>query len=251
MMGRKGSKACRAIIEETDIKRYVGKKYPTDALVNYGLAGRRLREFYRKFPSARNIPTINRDIGFSKLSALNRVKDRGIIVPESKLTLKKGDTLSDWIEKRFSSQGGRGICKARSRRRMETKYYQKFIGSRKYELRVHSFKWVDKRDWNVQKRLGSHDEIAWNFENGGHFCSVYDTQHGVFDEAIEATDRVLRTLGMSFGAADFIVDSGNRLYFIEINSCPGFQELSKGIYISAFRKLSNMSLKRALKYTRG
>lgn len=251
MMGRKGSKACKAIIEETGIKRYVGRKHPTDVLVNYGLAGRRLREFYRRFPSARSIPTINRDIGFSKLTVINRVKNNGILVPESKLTLKRDDRLSDWIEKRFSSQGGRGICKARGRRRMDTKYYQKFIGNRKYELRVHSFQWFNKSDWNVQKRLGNHNEIAWNFENGGHFCSVFDTQYGVFDEAIEATSRVLDVLGMSFGAADFIVDNGNRLYFIEINSCPGFQELSKGIYVSAFRKLSNLSKKRIMNYTRG
>ena len=48
-------------------------------------------------------------------------------------------------------------------------------------------------------------------------------------------------LNMSFGAVDFIVDKGYNLYFIEINSAPGFTELSECIYVDAFNKLKGMS----------
>lgn len=248
MMGRKGSKSCSAIIEGTSIRKYVGKRYRTDALVNYGLCGQELRDFYRRFPSARRIPTINKQVGASKLNALNRVKRHDILVPDSRLELRKSDKLDNWIEKRFNSQGGYGICKARGRRKLARKYYQRFVKDRKYELRVHSFKWIDPKRWKVQKRFGKEGEIAWNFNNGGHFSTVYDTNTPVFRKAIEISNKVLNILGMGFGAVDFIVDRDNNIYFIEINSCPGFQELSKGTYVDAFEKLKSLNLKEVLKY---
>jgi glutathione synthase/RimK-type ligase-like ATP-grasp enzyme len=249
-MGRKGSKSCKAIVESTGLKRYVGRKYHTDALVNYGLCGQKLQNFYSRFPSARRIPTINKAVGTSKLNALNRVKRHDILVPDSRLELRRTDKLGDWIEKRFSSQGGYGICKARGRRKLARKYYQRFVKDRKYELRVHAFKWIDSKKWKVQKRYGKEGEIAWNFSHGGHFTTVYDNTAPVFRKAIQISDEVLDILGMGFGAVDFIVDKDNNIYFIEINSCPGFQELSKGIYVEAFEKLNSMSLKEVLKYAK-
>jgi glutathione synthase/RimK-type ligase-like ATP-grasp enzyme len=236
-------------VEETSLKRYVGKKYRTDVLVNYGLCGNRLHAFYQKFPSARNIPTINKYIGTSKLKAVNRAAQHGILVPDSRLELRKSDNLPDWIEKRFSSQGGNGICKARGRKPLARKYYQKFVKNRKYELRVHAFKWIRASQWSVQKRFGNQDEIAWNFNNGGHFATIYDTSMPVFKEAIEISEKVLEILDMSFGAVDLIVDAGDNIYFIEVNSCPGFQELSKGIYTEAFEKLKALPRKEILKFT--
>lgn len=231
------------------MKRYVGKKYRTDVLVNYGLCGQKLKEFYHRFPSARRIPTINKRVGASKLNTLNRVERHNILVPDSRIELRKSDKLVDWIEKRFNSQGGYGICKARRRVKLARKYYQRFIKDRKYELRVHSFRWIDPKGWKVQKRFGKEGEIAWNFNNGGHFSTVYDVAAPIFRKAIEISNEVLDILGMGFGAVDFIVDRDNNIYFIEINSCPGFQELSKGTYIDAFEKLKSLNLKEALKYT--
>ena len=66
---------------------------------------------------------------------------------------------------------------------------------------------------------------------------------------MKITKEVLETLNMSFGAADFIVSGDGELYFIEINSCPGFQELSKNIYLNAFEELKKCSLKDILKFT--
>lgn len=248
IIGRRGSQSCKAIVEGTSLKRYIGKRYPTDALINYGLCGQKLQNFYSKFPSARSIPTINRNVGASKLNALNRAKQHDILVPDNRLELRGSDKLSDWIEKRFNSQGGYGICKARGRRKLAKKYYQRFIKNRRYELRVHAFKWLDDKKWKVQKRFGKEGEIAWNFSHGGYFSTVYDTSTPVFRRAIEISNKVLDVLGMGFGAVDFIVDRNNDVYFIEINSCPGFQELSKGIYVEAFEKLNSLSLKEVLRY---
>jgi len=249
MIGRKGSQSFREIVEGTSLKRYVGKRYRTDVLVNYGLSGERLRDFYRRFPSARGIPTINKLIGYSKYRAIQIAKNNGIVVPESRLDLLKRHRLGDWIEKRFNSQGGIGICKARGKNRLAHKYYQRYIDDRRYELRVHGFRWIDPRKWRVQKRFGKEGEIAWNYKNGGYFSSVYDTRNDTFSSAIQTTDDVLIILGMGFGAADFIVTRDGEVYFIEINSCPGFQELSKNIYLDAFESLKAMRLKEVLKFT--
>jgi glutathione synthase/RimK-type ligase-like ATP-grasp enzyme len=250
IIGKKGSNACKAIIKEAGISRYAGSKYKTDALVNYGLTGERLRQYYRKFPSARKIPTINKKIGHSKLRVINIAKNIGILTPDSKLALSKSDKKKDWIEKRFNSQGGYGICAARGKTALKGKYYQKFIDNRLYELRIHAFKWLDTKDYRIQKRLGDKDEIAWNFNQGGRFITVHNhNTYDVFKNAKEISNRILDALNMAFGAADFVVDDKHRLYFIEVNSAPGFSGLSDSIYIDAFKKLRELSKSKILKYT--
>lgn len=247
-MGKKGSKACKEIVNRAGIPRYQGKKQAVDVLVNYGLAGERLMRYYSQFPSARNIPTINKNAGHSKLKVINKAKSLGILVPESKLALSKSDNKSEWIEKRFSSQGGKGICLAKNKIALKGKYYQKFIKDRLYELRVHAFRWIDIKDYKVQKRLGSKDEIAWNFSQGGHFVTVNNHGYEVFTDAKEISRRMLDALGMAFGAVDFIVDKERRLYFIEVNSAPGFSGLSDAIYINAFGALKDLPKNKILKY---
>lgn len=249
-MGKKGSKACKTIVKETGIPRYIGKKGVTDVLINYGLAGERLRQYYKKFPSAKRIPTVNGNIGHSKLNVVNTAKGVGILVPDSKLSLSRSDKKEEWIEKRFSSQGGIGIRAAVGKAAMKGKYYQKFIKDRLYELRVHTFKWYNIEDYRIQKRLGDKDEIAWNFSRGGRFITVHNhNAYAVFKSAKEISKKILDTLGMGFGAVDFIVDRDRKLYFIEINSAPGFSGLSDSIYTEAFKRLSNLSKDKILKYT--
>lgn len=249
IIGKKGSKTCGIIVKEAGIPRYTGKKNKANVLVNFGLAGKRMENFLSRFPSAKQIPTINRYCGYSKLNVINRVKDKGVKVPESKLTLSGKDDKKEWIEKRFSSIGGKGIQLARNKKRMAKKYYQKFVSNRHYELRVHTFLWMD--DCRVQKRLGDPKEITWNYKTGGHFVTVYNpTSYQIFKEAIDASKAVLETLGMAFGAVDFIVDKDYNLYFLEVNSAPGVSGLSDQIYIDAFKKLKSLSLKEVLRYAR-
>jgi hypothetical protein len=249
LVAKKGSKAAKAIRDDAGISGYFSKpKTPPDAIINYGLAGDRLAAFFKRFPSARNVPMLNHTIGYSKLTVCRRATGEKISVPESKLTLSKGDDKSKWIEKRTNSIGGLGIRLARGKGSIPGKYYQEFVNSRKYELRVHAFAWIPKEEWRVQKRLGDPKEIAWNYKNGGHFATVHNPRsYDVFVQAMDVSEKILHMLGMSFGAVDFLVDNSHKVYFIEINSAPGFSDLSKPIYIGAFEQLKTISKKDLLK----
>jgi glutathione synthase/RimK-type ligase-like ATP-grasp enzyme len=240
IINRKGSKACRTIREEAGIYMYKGKaKYMPDILVNWGSSGDKLRKFYSRYPSARKIPTINKEVGLSKLRAVNIAKEHEILVPDSKLTLDKQEKKSHYIEKRINSIGGKGIRSARGKNNIPGKYYQEFIKNRIYEIRVHAFEWSEAQ---VQKRYGKKDEIAWNFSNGGRFQSVHHPEtYSIFVRAIDTSKKILGMFGMGFGAVDFLIDADFNLYFIEINSAPGFQALSKDIYINAFKQLKAMT----------
>lgn len=241
--GKKGSHAVREIAKDTSIPRYSGKKHGSkvDFLINYGLAGDKLERFYRLNPAARKIRTLNKGIGKSKYAVVLDAKKAGIRVPQTALTLPSKAVANQWIEKKQHSIGGKGIRKAsKTRRKISGKYFQKFIKDRKFELRVHAFRWTT--NWTVQRRMGRSDEIAWNFSNGGYFQTVRNPKSSsVYREALEMSKKILDMRRMDFGAIDFIVDSDNKVYFIEINSAPGFQELSKHIYVDAFSKLKKMS----------
>jgi len=241
IIGRKPSKSIATIARKTGIRRYMPRRQ-SEVLVNYGLAGAKLEAYYKRFPSAKRIHTINKHVGLSKLHVLNVLKRKDIEVPVSKLTLTKKDNLDNFIEKRIRSIGGLGICKARRRSEIPGKYYQEFIKDRIYELRVHAFKWT--KDWVVQKRVGPADALAWNFKQGGHFITIHNPgRYSIFKKARELSDNILDILGMSFGAVDFIVDKDYNIYFIEVNSAPGFTDLSEPIYIDAFTKLKDLSRK--------
>jgi len=252
LVGRKGSTACKEIRAGANIFGYF--KRPAvlpDAIVNYGLAGDRLASFFRRFPSAKKIPMLNKSIGHSKLNVCLRAGKQDIPVPESRTTLTMKHDKKEWIEKRIKSIGGIGICKARGRGSISGKYYQKFIDKRRYELRVHAFAWLDKENWRVQKRYGAADEIAWNYKNGGHFVTVHKPRlYDTFIKAENISEKIMSMLGMSFGAVDFLVDNNQKVYFIEINSAPGFSELSKPIYVDAFTKLKQLNKKALLNFAK-
>ncbi len=242
--GKKGSRAVRDIVKNTTVVRYNKYYRDIDCIVNYGLAGVRLDRFFRFNPRAKKIHMINSQIGFSKLSVILKADKKGIQVPESKLSLGRSDNPEDFIEKRTNSIGGIGIRPARRKRRIEGKYYQRFIEDRKYELRIHAFKWMDTNDWSVQKRTGPSDEIAWNYKQGGIFSTVKNPDaYRVFTEAREVSNQILDLLSMSFGAVDFLVTNDNEVLFIEINSAPGFTEYSEHIYYNAFEALTDVSIR--------
>lgn len=247
MMCRKGSRSCAEIVKGAGIKRYLGK---ADVLINYGLTGQKFKNFYRQFSFAKSIPTINKLVGRSKYEVIQLADRNGILAPESRLELGKLTKLNNWIEKRFNSQAGYGIRKARGKSRLPNKYYQRFVNNRISELRVHGFRWITSENWNVQRRCGKEEEIAWNFNRGGHFSSIrIPMNYKDCREAIKITGIILHLLNMAFGACDFIIDTDKNVWFIEINSCPGFTEPSREIYIDAFTDLKNKNLKEILRYT--
>lgn len=249
IIGRKGSRSKLSIARETGIGLYKGlTRGKVDCIINYGLAGQYLDAFIHKYPLINNIPTINRRVGLSKLHVIGLAKAADIDVPDSKLALSIKDDKDEFIEKRINSIGGRGICKAKGKGPIPGKYYQHFIDNRRYELRVHAFLWTD--DWTIQKRLGDDDQIAWNFEQGGRFATIHNPDnHGLFKRAKEIAAKVLKITNMAFGAVDFVVDEDRKIWFLEVNSSPGFTELSGPIYVNAFNKLKKLPLKQVLQYT--
>jgi hypothetical protein len=239
IIGKRTSKSCRTISKKADIPIYMGQK--ADVIVNYGLSGVNFESFLRKYPSANKIPILNKHVGRSKYSSIKAAEQEGILVPDSKLSLPEDARLTDWIEKKIHSSQGIGIVATKRRGRIPGKYYQKMVKDRKYELRVHAFSWIQKGDWVVQKRIGPDDQIAWNFHQGGHFQSIISpNSHKTFTEAKNISEKILKIMGMSFGAVDFIVDNDMKIYFIEINASPGFSELSEGIYLGAMAKLKSV-----------
>ena len=99
-------------------------------------------------------------------------------------------------------------------------------------------------DLNIQKRLGDKDTLAWNFSAGGYFQTVHNTKQKIFVNAQDIARKVLDVMGMAFGAVDFVITDDYEIYFLEVNSAPGFTELSKPIYLEAFSKLKTLQLKK-------
>jgi hypothetical protein len=249
IVGKKGSKAKLAIVRNTSLRLYKGGE--ADVIVNYGLAGDRLRSFLGRHAAARRIPVINKYIGISKYTAVQEADRAGILVPESRLSLPRLANLSKWIEKRVHSSQGNGICAARGRGRIPGKYYQEMIDDRRFELRVHAFTWLDKSEWALHKRRGPADQIAWNFHQGGYFQTVrYPNKYQVFSKAKDIAEQILKMRNMAFGAVDLIVDNHMKVYFIEVNASPGFTELSQDIYFSAMNRLADMSVAQVKKLGR-
>lgn len=242
IVGKQKSEAFNELCKAGGFK-YKGQP-GVDVVVNYGLAGDRLTNMMVKYKSLRTIPIINKIIGFSKLAVIRKANKSGILVPESRVALLKTDKIDEWIEKKLNSSQGKGIKKATKRTEIPGKYYQKFVKDRTYELRVHAFAWIPKEAWKVHRRTGPAEQIAWNWSQGGHFSSHHGNMT-VANKAREVSEQILKLTGMQFGAVDFIVDGKNNLYFIEINSCPGFTTLSTNIYIRAIEALVNLSAKGA------
>ena len=232
IVGRKGSKSITRLVKNSNIKRY---KSNCDLLINYGLTGPKLSNFFRRFPSARGKKIVNRVIGTrTKYADVRLAAKNGVLVPDTKLTLGVFERPK-FLSKPMHSQGGRNIHMATARKNVAGKYYQKFV-DRKYELRVHVFSWMDESV--IHKRLGSPDEVTWNYHNGGKFLTIRNqTGYKVFDEAKRISRELLGILNMDFGAVDFVVSKDNELFFIEINAAPGFENLSEPIYKKAFEEL--------------
>ena len=247
IIGKRGSKARLAITKATGIPLYTdNKRSGVKAIVNYGLAGSRLDQFFTRRPSAKSVPIMNRNIARSKFTIVKDAESNDILVPETRIELARNMKLSEWIEKKFHSIGGIGICIAKRRCKIEDKYYQKFISNRAYELRIHAFQWIPSKDWVIQKRIGDKKDVAWNYKKGGTFQTVHNKEYNVFRKALEISEKILEMRKMGFGAVDLIVDEDRNVYFIEVNSAPGFTELSQPIYVDAFNKLQKLSDKKIL-----
>lgn len=238
IMGKKYSKAVKQIIINTPIEKLNSK---CTNIVNYGLSGDRLYQVLTKFSFIDSKHVINKVIGHSKYHVLQMAINNDILVPKMFLKLPITESMNKYLSKKYYSAGGKGIELATERNNLYERYYQEYIKNRAYELRVHAFKWLPKKTWIVQKRVGNQNTIAWNFSNGGVFQNIYTQDFSIYNNARDITELLLNKLNMSFGASDFIVTTDNKLYFLEINSAPGFTDFSKNIYIKAFTELTKLS----------
>ena len=242
IIGKKGSRAVSQVVGLTNVTRYNSK---CTLVVNYGLAGPRYAAFLKNHPSLANKSVLNKYVGKNKFDILKDVEAAKIVeVPESYARLPKSAMVGDFLVKKYHSQGGVGIAVAKTRVPPAGKYFQRFVPNRLYELRVHGFLWAPTEDWLVQKRLGSKDAIAWNFHQGGRFQTIKRAQdYRLFREAMDITKSILKLRNMAFGAVDFIVTADSRLLFLEVNSAPGFTEISQHAYTKNFNTLCGLSPK--------
>lgn len=246
IIGRPGSKSIKNIVKITGIPKY---RKTAKVLINYGLAGKKMEQFIRNFPSARGKYFINQYVGCSKYKAVKEAEKQKIKVPKTYMVLPNFVESSNFLTKRLHSQGGIGIAKVIGKTKKNNEYFQEFISDRRYELRVHAFAWIPQEEWVLQKRFGLPNEIAWNFHNGGRFQSIKSTNgYNLFKKAKEISQKILKIRKMAFGAVDLIVNSSGEIYFIEINSAPGFTGLSQPIYVNAFNKLKSMAENDVLRF---
>ena len=227
------SKSKRLIAKELNIVhlRDIREAKKTDVVINYGA---------NVSDVMCRAHIINRNIGFSKYTAIKRVASCDIKTPKSCKILMPWQKPSDFIEKRLHSSKGYGIKQATTRSGVTGKYYQEFIKDRAFELRVHAFIWLPSKTWTVNKRVGDKDKIAWNFSQGGHFRNSSKVSPSIISEARNIASKVLEKLKLSFGAVDLIVTTTGDIYFIEVNSAPGFTEFNEGTYLKAFSELKNI-----------
>lgn len=235
IIGKLGSSAVRNIRQKTKLEV---PSNTTPVVVNYGLVPTKLTQRLKY-----RCHIINSKIGHSKYNMCKLCESNGIKIPTTLNKLSSKHKKSDFILKKVASAKGRGITKATCSEQKKGFYYQAFIKNRKYELRVHAFNWLPEQLWVVQKRIGNNDVIAWNFDNGGHFRSINNQNLTICLKAKEVSKKVLALSKMSFGAVDFVVDQDNNLFFLEINSSPGFTEFSEAIYLKAFNELTNIPVK--------
>lgn len=226
------------------------KPDPEGVIVNYGVQGRHLESFYTRWPMATRIRTINRYMPYNKYSAVCEVSGLGVPCPDVDARFWESEFKQGWIYKPYLSGAGYGIERITEENFQSLNwsrgYAQQEITDRPYEIRITGFRWLPKEEWGVWKKRkeGEHrDELTWNHEQGGIFVTVKTPlKFRVFKEAMEHTDTILRHFALGFGAVDFILDSEKRLYFLELNTRPGFTRgYSDGPYISAFRALKEIS----------
>lgn len=222
-----------------------------DLIVNYGKAGAEAAEFWGRYPIANTKPCINKEFIANKRKQCE-LADKAcranlatdwVEVPLCSSYRNLLDLNDVWIAKPFYGGYGRGIVPIEEYNNDGSKYFQKRIMNRRYELRVHAFMWQPIEEWRVHKKIhpDGNNQLTWNHHTGGKFITVNDHNRGVFLRAKQAAQFISSDLNFQFTGMDFIVDDNMKLWFLEGNSCPGFTELSEGFYVQAFKDLKTLA----------
>jgi hypothetical protein len=230
------------------IRKYVNGWLPNwresyDGALNYGLQGGKLSDYLSRNPRVAHLPILNRTQHGNKhqdceavTNALETNQIDACHVPAiSKIPGSASHgwyvpTDGTWILKPYWSFGGRNIVPYTGNESIGNRYYQQRVPKRRYEMRVHAWKWVDPQHWIFQKKTheGGEEQLTWNHHTGGKFNTVREPYDPLHDRMREFTSLIMDTLGYQFGACDFIISNpGERgvplkTWFIEWNLAPGW-----------------------------
>ena len=210
-----------------------------DGALNYGLQGGKLSDYFSRHAHIRDLPILNRTQHGNKYEdimaverALHDAPIEACRVPKSFQHHDDVGVLRDgsWILKPYWSFGGRNIEPYTGNEQIGNRYYQLRVPKRRYEMRVHAWKWVDPQHWIFQKKTheGGEEQLTWNHHTGGKFNTVREPYDPLHDRMREFTKLIMNTFGYQFGACDFIISNpGERgvplkTWFIEWNLAPGW-----------------------------
>lgn len=255
ILSPRASQSARAVAEECVIQRtYNGpisqqRRSPAGAtfLINWGLQGLSKRQYYARYPEARNIPTMNSEYPGNKYRVNRALHEAGIPVPDTRDHIAAVPEGESWIYKPFFSRGGNNIGRITDENiasmRWDIGYAQKEVENRRYELRVSAFSWLPVEEWGIWKKVNEHPEnLTWNHEQGGTFETVQSRTAPLFVRCMEHTKRMMAMFNLQFCAVDFIIGPESNEMVLEINLRPGFDELGKPCYVNAMNKLKALSL---------
>lgn len=137
----------------------------------------------------------------------------------------------------LNGHSGEGIVIADSEDELvDARLYVKYI-NKQHEFRIHVGSGEVISIQRKARRLSvPDDEVNWrvrNLDNGFIFARQgIDLPEGVADVAIKAVE----ALGLDFGAADVVYNSGDRrAYVLEVNTAPGLEGTTLTDYVNYFK----------------
>ena len=250
---KRGSASAKMLSELADVPRCywqgrAGSPLGATHLINWGCFGAPHQKFLAKYPFASTLPVINKLWPGGKYTCIKLVKEAGVPVPISVDDVDQAAwTNTHWIYKPYLSRGGRGIVRIDNNNGHELDwnrgYAQQEVRDRKYEVRVSAFNWLAPEEWGCWKKFcNNQDQLTWNHEQGGVFEKVDEPlNYPLFQRCFKHSAIILKTLGLQFGAIDFIVGPTWNEMFLEINTQPGFtQDYGADVYVKAIERLKDM-----------
>ena len=207
-------------------------------------------DYVARNPSITRLPILNHIQYGNKFDCIIQARENGVPAPASNRTVWQVPIDGSWIVKPYYSLGGRGIVPYTGQHTQNNVYFQERIMNRRYEMRVHAFKWTDPNTWIFQKRVhpDGDEQLTWNHHTGGHFVTINEPTDPLHDRLRVDVAKLMDIFGYQFGACDFIVtnagERGAQLphYFLEWNLSPGWTlDTTRDAYISAFQDLNTMT----------
>lgn len=216
--------------------------------INFGLQGSDLQDYLNRWQCIQHLPMINARQHGNKYECVRDASAAGVPAPWSATSTAGLYEDRSYIIKPFYSLGGRDIHRFEGNL-PGSHYIQEEITNRRYEMRVHCWKWIDPQRWIFQKRVhpDGNEQLTWNFHTGGSFITINEPFDPLHDRIRTSVQTLMNVFNYQFGAVDFIIANagqrGGQLphYFIEWNLAPGWTlEHVRDAYINNFQALEDL-----------